>query len=82
MTDQARRDVLIGGAAVVIASTISTNPRGASAQQAGSIGASEWDYRSGYARGDGRADGRYGSIATGAGQQRVRPCPLCPQSRR
>jgi amidase len=46
MTDQARRDVLIGGAAVVIASTISTNPRGALAQQAGSIGSSEWDYRS------------------------------------
>jgi hypothetical protein len=23
---------------------------------------------------------RCGSIATGAGQQRVRPCPLCPES--
>ena len=24
----------------------------------------------------------FGSIATGAGQQRVRPCPLCPESER
>ena len=29
-----------------------------------------------------RADVAFGSSATGAGQQRVRPCPLCPISRR
>jgi hypothetical protein len=29
-----------------------------------------------------RGDVRLGSIATGAGQQRVRPCPLCPESGR
>jgi amidase len=48
MKDQDRRDVLIGGGAVAIASAISTVAwtGRASAQKADSIAPSEWDYRS------------------------------------
>src|SRR6516165_6743026 len=48
MKDQSRRDILIGGSAVAIASAISTGAwtGRASAQKADSIAPSEWDYRS------------------------------------
>src|SRR5262249_11180008 len=47
MKGQNRRDILIGGNAVAIASAISTAgwARRASAQTADSIASSEWDYR-------------------------------------
>jgi hypothetical protein len=46
MTDQTRRDVLMGGAAVAITDAIATvaGTRKASAQKADSIAPSEWDY--------------------------------------
>jgi len=46
MTEKARRDVLIAAGAMAVSSAISVGTRGAFAQNAGSIPASEWDYRS------------------------------------
>jgi len=47
MTDQGRRDILIGGSSVAIAGAVSTAAwtRRASAQKVDSIAPSEWDYR-------------------------------------
>jgi amidase len=47
MTDQARRDILIGGAGVALSDAIATGPwtPSALAQKTDSIAASEWDYR-------------------------------------
>jgi hypothetical protein len=46
MTDEARREVLIAAGAMAVSGAISAGTGGAFAQNAGSILASEWDYRS------------------------------------
>jgi amidase len=46
MTDQARREVLIAAGAMAVSGAIFAGTRGASAQNAASAAASEWDYRS------------------------------------
>jgi amidase len=46
MTDQARRELLIAAGAMAASGAISAGTRGAFAQNAPSIAASEWDYRS------------------------------------